>query len=44
MIIVIAWYHAEIVNEILIVDRSSAYLGAGKKRRRRRCAAPSCHN
>jgi len=33
-IIVIVGYHAEIIIEILIVDRSSASPGAGRNRRR----------
>jgi len=41
--IVIVGYRAEIVIEILVVDRSSASPGAGRKRRRR-SAAPSCHD
>jgi hypothetical protein len=40
--IVIVGYLAEIVIEIFVVDRSSASPGAGRKRKRR-CAAPSCH-
>jgi hypothetical protein len=36
-------YRAEIVIEILVVDRLSASAGAGRKRRRR-SAAPSCHD
>jgi len=43
MFIVIVEYSAEIVIQILVLDRSSASLGAGRKRRRR-CAAPSCHD
>jgi hypothetical protein len=38
--IVIVRYRAEIVIKILVVDRSSASPGAGRKRRRR-SAAPS---
>jgi len=34
MIIVIVGYRTEIIIKILIVDRSSASSGAGKKRRR----------
>jgi len=34
----------EIVIEILVVDGSSASPGAGRKRRRRRSVAPSCHD
>jgi len=41
--IVIVMYRAEIVIEILVVDRSSASPGAGRKRRRR-SVAPSCHD
>jgi len=45
MIIVIVGYRAEIVIEILIVDRSSASPGAGRKRRKRSAGgAPSCHD
>jgi len=41
----IVGYHAEIVLEILIVDRLSASPGAGRKRRRRRrSVAHSCHD
>jgi len=40
---VIVGYRAEIVVEILVVDRSSASPGAGRKRKRR-SAAPSCHD
>jgi len=43
MIIVIVGYRAGIVIEILVVDRSSASPGAGRKRRRR-SVAPSCHD
>jgi len=42
-IIVIVGYRAEVVIEILIVDRSSASPGAGWKRRRR-SSAPCCHD
>jgi len=42
MIIGIVAYRTEIVIEILVVDRTSASPGAGKKRRRR-SAAPSYH-
>jgi len=44
MIIVNVGYRAQIVIEILIVDRLSASPSAVKKRRRRRSAAPSCHD
>jgi len=40
---VIVGNRAEIVIEILVVDRLSAFPGAGRKRRRR-SAAPSCHD
>jgi hypothetical protein len=40
-IIVIVRYRAEIVIDILIMDRSSASPCAGRKRRKR-SAAPSC--
>jgi len=43
MIIVNVGYRAEIVIEIVVVDRSAASPGAGRKRRRR-SAAPSCHD
>jgi len=43
MMIVIVRYRAEIVIEMLIVDKSSGYPGAGRKRRRR-SAATSCHD
>jgi len=40
---VIVRYRAEIVIQMLMVDRSSAFPGAGRKRRgRKRSAAPSC--
>jgi hypothetical protein len=43
MMVVIVRYHAPIVIVILIVERSSASLGPGRKRRWRG-AAPSCDN
>jgi len=42
MIILIVGYRAEIVLQILVVDRSLAAPGAGRRWRRRRSAAPSC--
>ena len=42
-IIVIVRYHAEIVLEILVMDRSSAASGTGRKMRRR-STAPACHD
>jgi hypothetical protein len=42
-IIVIVRYRAEIVIEILFVDRLSASPGAARKRRRR-SVAPCCHD
>jgi len=44
MIILIVGYHAEIVIEIIIVDRLSASSETGRERRRRRRVAPSCHD
>jgi hypothetical protein len=44
MIIVIVRYWAEIVIEILIVDRYSLYQGAGRTRRRRRSVGHSQHD
>jgi len=44
IIIVVVGYCAEIVIEILVVHTLSASPGAGRKHRRRRCAAHSCHD
>jgi len=41
---VIVRYRAEIVIEILVVDRLPASAGGGRKRRRSRIAAPPCHD
>jgi hypothetical protein len=43
MIVELAGNCVEIVIAILITDRSSSSTRAGQKRRRR-CAAPSCHD
>jgi len=43
-IVVIVGYCAEIVIKILLLDRSSASLCAGRERRRSRSVAPLCHD
>jgi len=42
--IAIVRYPAEIVIDILVVDRSSPSAGCGSNRRRRRSGVPSCHD
>jgi hypothetical protein len=44
IMIVIIEYHADMNIDIFIVDRWSASSGTGRKRSRRKSAAPSCHD
>jgi len=44
MIVVTVGYCAQMIIEILIMDMSPSSPGAGRKRRKRRSAASSCHD